>query len=153
MSDTPVPRPSDSDSQAKAVPGTCPQWCVGGHDDEPESTRHCSETVLIPGIALVSRARCNGDGDGDGEGQPQLAPAGIGIGSLGAGEGCVVLPDGDCAVGVTLSVVLHQRSGCPLAWVYIGDGSPQGLEISVETAWLLVEGLRAVLVESGAKSI
>lgn len=147
MPDTPVPRPSGSNSQAKAVIGTCPQWCVGGHDDEPEPTRHCSETALVPGIALVPGA-CRDD-DGDGKGQSRMAAAGIRLGNLGAGEGCISMAGGDCAVGVALSVVLHQRNNCPLTWVYIGDGSLHGLEISAETAWLLVRGLQVVLEESG----
>ncbi|WP_133177004.1 hypothetical protein [Mycobacteroides abscessus] len=155
MPDTPVPRPSGSDSEGTAVPGMCPQWCVGGHDDEPEPVRHCSEAVLVPGIALAPSARRDGGGDGDGDGKNPsgLASSGMGVGNLSVSEGCIGLSGGDCAVGVTLSVVLHQHSDSPLVWVYIGDGSPQGLEVSVETAWLLVMRLRAVLGESGVKSI
>lgn len=126
MPDTPAPISNDSDSEDKAAPGTCPHWCAGCHDDEP--ALHCSEAVLVPGIALVPSSTAR-----------------VGTGNLSAGEGCIGLTGGNCAVGVTLSVVLHQRGNCPLVWVHIGDGSPQGLEISVETAWLLVRGLGVVL--------
>lgn len=145
MPDTPAPISNDNDSEGARDEPSCPCWCVGDHDDEP--ALHCSEAVLVPGIALVSGSCLSVDGESTGQSRP--IAAGMGIGNLSAGEGCIGLAGGDCAVGVTLSVVLHQRGNCPLAWVYIGDGSPQGLEISVETAWLLARGLQGVLDWTG----
>lgn len=141
MPDTPAPIPSDNNSEGSRDEPSCPCWCAGDHEDAP--ALHCSEAVLVPGIALVPRSCPNADGASTGQSRPLAA--GVNIGNLGAGDGCIGLSGGDCAMGVTLSVVLHQRGNCPVAWVYIGDGSPQGLEISAETAWLLVRGLQRVL--------
>jgi hypothetical protein len=67
------------------------------------------------------------------------------VGEVGMTDGRIELSGGDEAVGVTLSVVLHSRSGSALTWVYVGGGGPGGLEISRETAWLLASSLSELL--------
>lgn len=54
---------------------------------------------------------------------------------------------GEPAIGITLSVLLHGRTGSPLTWVFTDQGGPHGLEISSETAWLFIDAAKELLDE------
>lgn len=115
----------------------CPPWCIAEHQlqDHDADRSHISDSVMVPAITLLGRRTQPRASVRQAEHRPPvLVP-----------DAVLTLPSGDQVSGLPLCVVLHRPVGSHITWVYIGDGGPDGLEVSGETAWLLIEAVGSVL--------
>ncbi len=103
----------------------CPAWCVvlHGAEDEAGDRRHVSASLAVPARMLRAGAV-----------DPPL------FGEPDPDDG-----SGERTATADLAVCLHRRDGAPSTWVYVGDGSEQALELTVDSWHRLVPALDRVL--------
>lgn len=103
----------------------CPGWCVVLHasDDHERDRKHISAALSVP-VRQLRAGKAGADGL-FAEPEP------------GTGD--------EHTVSTDLAVCLHRRDGARTTWVYVGDGTDQLLELTLESVVRLMPALDRVL--------